>query len=192
MTDKDWSNYYKATAVKPPRPLLVKALEHVKNKSKAIDLGGGALNDAKYLIGQGFDVTVVDKSPLVEQEAKNMPSDKLHVHTSSFEEFDFPTDEYDLASAMFALPFTSPSYFESVLLKIKDSLKKDGVFCGQFFGERDEWKTNPNMTFHTKDQVEKLLSDLEIILFKEDEKDDKTAKGDMKHWHVFHVIARKL
>ena len=166
-------------------------LEYVVERGKAIDIGGGALNDTKYLLEQGFDVTVIDKSPLMEQEAKNIPSNKLRTTTISFEDFIFPKEEYDLTSAMFALPFTSPSHFNKVFKKIKGSLKKDGIFCGQFFGDRDEWNTNPNMTFHTKEQAQELLNDLEVISFKEDEKDDKTAKGDMKHWHVFHIIARK-
>lgn len=191
MANKDWSDYYKATQSKPPRSLLIKVLEYVKNKSKAIDVGGGALNDTKYLLDQGFEVTVIDESPLMEKEAKNIPSDKLQAITTSFEEFNFPKEEYDLASAMFALPFTAPQHFTEVFEKIKSSLKKDGIFCGQFFGDRDEWKTNPNMTFHTKEQAEELLKDLEIISFKEEEKEDKTATGGMKHWHIFHIIARK-
>lgn len=191
MTNKDWSDYYKATKAKPPRPLLVKALEYVPDKSKAIDIGGGALNDTRYLLDQGFDVTVIDKSPLMEDEAMNIQSDKLHAHTTSFEDFNFPKEEYHLASAMFALPFTDPEHFNMVFSKIKDSLKKGGVFCGQFFGDRDEWKTNLNMTFHTKERAQELLNGLEVIFFKEDEKDDKTATGDMKHWHVFHIIAKK-
>lgn len=189
---KDWSDYYKATQSKPPRPLLVKALESVINKGKAIDIGGGALNDTKYLLDQGFEVTVIDKSPLMEQEAKNIPSDKLRAITTSFEDFNFPNEEYDLASAMFALPFTSPTHFTEVFEKVKSSLKNGGIFCGQFFGDRDEWNTNPKMTFHTKEEAENLLKDVEVISFKEEEKEDKTATGGMKHWHVFHIIARKI
>ncbi|HEV7702311.1 MAG TPA: class I SAM-dependent methyltransferase [Candidatus Paceibacterota bacterium] len=191
MAEKDWSQYYTATKSKPPRPLLVKALEYVVHKDKAIDIGGGALNDTRYLLEQDFDVTAIDKSPLMEQESKNIQSDKLHTFTTGFEEFDFPENEYDIATAMYALPFTDSTHFDAVFAKIKSSLKTGGIFCGQFFGERDEWSVNPKMIFHTKQQVENLLKDLEIISFKEEEKDDTTAKGDMKHWHVFHVIARK-
>ncbi len=98
--DKDWSDYYKATKAKPPRPLLVKALGFVKNKGKAIDLGGGALNDSKYLLDQGFDVTVIDKSPLMEQEAKDIPNNKLHAFTFAFEDFNFPKAEYEFVVLM--------------------------------------------------------------------------------------------
>ncbi len=47
------------------------------------------------------------------------------------------------------------------------------------------------MTFHTREQAENLIEDLEVIYFKEKKKDDKTAKDDMKHWHEFHIIAKK-
>lgn len=48
------------------------------------------------------------------------------------------------------------------------------------------------MTFHTKKEAEKLLSGMEILEFTEEEKDDKPVVGDLKHWHVFHIIARKI
>jgi len=191
MIKKDWSDYYQATKLKPPRPLLIRAIEYVKNKDKAIDIGGGALNDTKYLLEKGFEVIAIDKSPLMNEESKKIPHSKLSAITTSFENYHFPKEEYDIASAMFALPFTSPKHFEKVFSNIKESLKKGGIFCGQLFGDRDEWKNNSEMTFHTKEQVKKLLGDIEIIYLNEEEKESKTAVGDMKHWHIFHIIARK-
>ena len=188
---RDWAEYYEITKNKPPSKLLIKALAHVKNKGKAIDVGGGPLKDTRYLLEQGFDVTVVDKSDLMVKEAETIKSDKLHCFVSAFADFDFPKNEYDIASAMYSLPFNPPEGFGVVFAKIKQSLVKDGIFCGQCFGIRDEWNTNPKMTFHSKEQVEKLLSDMEVILFDEEEKDDKTANGTPKHWHIFHFIAKK-
>lgn len=186
-----WSGYYDATRAKPPRPLLVKALGYVAEKGKALDLGAGALNDTRYLLDQGFEVVAVDKSPQVQDEAKSISSDKLHVQISSFEDFIFPENTFDLVSAMFALPFTLPENFNKVFFSLIQSLKKGGVFCGQFFGTRDGWASEPKMTFHSEEQVKTLLNGLEILYFNEEEKDGKTARGDAKHWHVFHVIARK-
>lgn len=189
---RDWQEYYEITKNKPPSKLLIKALEYVVKKDKAIDIGGGALKDTRYLLEQGFDVTVVDKADLMAKEAEIIKSDKLHFFVSAFADFDFPKNEYDIASAMYSLPFNPPESFEEVFAKIKDSLVRGGIFCGQCFGVNDEWSTNQKMTFHTKEQVEKLLSDTEVILLKEEEKDDKTANGTPKHWHVFHFIAKKL
>ncbi len=188
---KEWSEYYKATKARPPRPLLMKALEYLSNKNKAIDIGGGALNDSKYLLEQGFEVTVIDKSPFLQEQAEALNSDKLHATVTSFEDFNFPENTYDLASAMFALPFTHPQHFDTVFKKIKNSLKKNGVFCVQLFGPNDEWSKKPEMSFHTKEQVKKLFHDMEIISIKEVEEDGSTATGSSKHWHVFHIIAKK-
>ena len=190
--EKDWAEYYEITKNKTPSKLLVKALGYVNNKGKAIDIGGGALKDTRYLLEQGFDVTVVDKADLMAKEAEKIKSEKLHYCVSSFFDFDFPKNGYDIASAMYALPFNPPESFEIVFTKIKQSLVKGGIFCGQCFGVRDEWSTNQEMSFHTKGQVAKSLSDMEVILLDEEEKDDKTANGTLKHWHVFHFIARKL
>lgn len=189
--ENGWSEYYEITKAKPPSKLLLEALGYVTHKDKAIDIGGGALKDTRYLLDQGFDVTVIDKSPLMEQEAKALQNEKVHPFTTSFENFDFPVHEYDIASAMFALPFTEPAHFEKVFAQVKDSLRKDGIFCGQFFGKNDEWADNPKMSFHTKEQVEKLLRDMEIISLNEVEEDGTIANGTPKHWHIFHVIAKK-
>ena len=67
-----------------------------------------------------------------------------------------------------------------------------GYFVGNFFGTKDEWKnTNEDMTFLSKEQVLNLFKEFEIIEFKEIEKDSPTGLGEMKHWHIFEIIARK-
>lgn len=188
----DWSEYYKNTKNSPPSPVLIKALGYVKQHNKAIDIGGGALKDSRYLLEHGFDVTVIDEEKLMGELAIEIKSDKFRPVISSFADFDFPQDTYDIASAMYALPFTSPHTFEVVFQNIKQSVVKGGIFCGQLFGVRDEWSKNADMTFHTKDQVTKLFSDMEVILLEEVEKDGRTADGQPKHWHVFNFIAKRV
>jgi hypothetical protein len=193
MTETNtWSEFYKITKSHPPSELLIKALEYVPRKNKAIDLGGGALKDTRFLLEQGFEVTVIDKEDALAKGAEELGSNKLHYHISSFADFDFPKNEYDIACAIFALPFNPPSSFDDVFHKIRGSLARNGIFCGQFFGTQDEWSADPNMTFHTKKQVEKLLAGMEVILLDEKQWDGKLALGTPKHWHVFHVIARKI
>lgn len=189
---KDWTEFFQITKNRPPSLLLVRALQFVTHRSRAIDIGGGALKDTRYLLERGFDVAVVDESDLMEKEAEAIVSDKLHYFVSSFADFYFPKNEYDIASAMYALPFNPPESFNAVFAKIKQSLVNGGVFCGQCFGVHDEWSSDKKMTFHNKVQVEKLLSDMDVIALDEEEKDDKTALGTPKHWHVFHFIAKNI
>jgi hypothetical protein len=48
-----------------------------------------------------------------------------------------------------------------------------------------------DLTFHTRAQALGLLDGLELERFDEVDEDGKTATGEPKHWHVFHVIARR-
>lgn len=186
-----WSDYYKRTKNQRPSPLLISALQYVPHRNQAIDVGGGALRDTRYLLEQGFDVTVIDSEPQMLIESKNISSSKLNPICTTFSNFKFPVNTFDIASAMYSLPFNPPDSLPSVFADIKSSLVDKGIFCGQLFGIRDEWSRNRSMTFHTYDQVLQLLSDMEIISLHEEDKDGKTATGTPKHWHVFHFIARK-
>lgn len=189
--ETNWSKYYELTKEYPPTKLLLEALPYVIHKDKAIDIGGGALRNTRHLLQQGFDVTVIDKEPTPEESIKMLASHKLHPIVSTFANFKFPESEYDIVCAMFSLPFNPPDTFTEVFHRIKASLVRDGIFCGQFFGTRDEWSKNTQMTFHTKEQIESLLEGMNILSLTEDEKDGKIADGTPKHWHIFHCIAQK-
>ncbi len=187
-----WSEYYKITKDKPPSKLLVGALNYVKNREKALDIGGGALKETRYLLSEGFEVTVIDSSELMAKEAEKINSAKLHYFVTPFDKFNFPKDTFDIVSAMYSLPFNSPTTFNSVFNKIKKSLVRNGIFCGQLFGIRDQWSNRTDMTFHTIEQAKELFSGMEMIYFKEEEKDGQIANGRPKHWHVFHFITKKI
>ncbi len=187
----NWSEHHNQTKSYPRHSQLLEALEYVKSRGKAIDVGAGNLNDACYLLEHGFDVIVVDIEKSILKIAEEINSSNLHCHISSFADFDFPQNTFDFVSAMFSLPFNPPDTFDMVFANIKQSLTKGGIFCGQFFGPKDEWSSNPNMTVHSKEQVESLLADMEVISIKEVEKDATLADGSPHHWHVFHVIAKR-
>ena len=46
------------------------------------------------------------------------------------------------------------------------------------------------MTFHTRAEVHTLLEPFEIKVLREVEEDGQALSGP-KHWHIFHMIARK-
>lgn len=193
MTDHKWEEYVAKTKNAKPRPLLVKAADLVKEKNEALDLGSGAMNDVRYLVTQGFKhVTAVDSEPVATEIIKNFPSDKVSYVISTFENFDFEENKYDLVNSQYSLPFNPKESFDRVIASIIKSLKPGGVFTGQFFGERDEWNTpGANMTFINKDKAQRVLSNLKIVEFNEEDQEGNTAAGKMKHWHIFHFIALK-
>jgi tellurite methyltransferase len=187
-----WQTYHEKASERPPHPSLVEAFEFVSHKDAALDLGAGSLNDSKFLLTKGFsNVLAVDAEPSVSEKADTMQDERLKVTISKFESFDFPANAFDLINAQYSLPFTSPESFDDVFKNMKNSLKKDGIFVGELFGENDSFKDRPTMTFHSLKEVENLFSDMKVIEMREDERDGSTVSGDNKHWHVFTVIARK-
>ena len=186
----DWGRFYSFTKDSPPWPLLIHAASLAPRNGRALDLGAGAGRDARYLLEQGFKVSAVDADPRSVALLSALPQTHLHVVHSSFEDFAFAT--YDLISSQFALPFIPRNHFDDVFARLKASLSPGAVFAGQFFGVHDQWNTSDrNMTFLTRAEALALLSDLETIEFTEEDADGHIADGSPKHWHIFHVLARR-
>ena len=79
----------------------------------------------------------------------------------------------------------------NVMKKIYASLKKNGIFTGQLFGDKDEWFGNPKMTFHTAEEAKKQFTGYTVIQLEEKERDNILANGKPKHWHQFDFIVKK-
>ena len=91
----------------------------------------------------------------------------------------------------FELPFCRPAHFDQLWNRIATSLRDGGRVSGHLFGDRDGWASEAGMSFHTRSDVEQLLRGFVAERLEEVEEDGRTAVGEPKHWHVFHVVARK-
>jgi SAM-dependent methyltransferase len=190
----NWGQFYGFTKDSPPWPLLMRAAALAPSDGQALDLGAGAGRDTRYLLEQGFQVTAVDAEPGAAALLATLPQDHLLVAQSTFEDFPFAFATYDLISAQFALPFMPKERFATVFVRLKAALVPGGVFAGQFFGVHDEWNVPERahaMTFLTRAEAEDLLSNLEIIELVEEDADGHKADGSPKHWHIFHILARR-
>lgn len=190
MSDIIWSDFYEKTRNNPPWPRLVRAVSLLGRAGEALDLGCGAGRDTRYLLACGFHVTAVDREAASLAALANLSTDHLRLVQSSFEDFAF--ESYDLVNAHYALPFTNKEQFPAVLARLKASLRPGGVFAGQFFGINDTWNTPESaMTFLTREQARSQIAGMEIVEFEEEDEDGTTALGEQKHWHIYHIIARK-
>lgn len=192
MKDFTWTNFLNATRNQPHWNLLERTVTLTGHPGYALDLGSGAGRDTRYLLSQGWDVTAVDSNSDAIAILAELPQDHLRIVQSSFEDFTYGHEVYDLINAQFALPFNPEASFNEVFARIKRALKPGGYFTGQFFGVRDQWNTpENNMTFLTREQVDELLSDMKVVELTEEGKMGNTALGTSKYWHVFHAIAQK-
>ena len=187
----NWLQYIDKTKHKPPRPLLVSALEYVNGKEAALDLGAGALNDSRYLLKFGFKkVTAIDSEENLEL-VKEIKSKKFNFIKIRIEDYIFTENVFDLVNAQFVLPFVKKEKMDSVILGIKKSLKTGGIFNGQFFGVNDSWCNLLNVTVYSREEVNHFLSNFGVISLKEEETEGQTALNGEKHWHLFNFIVRK-
>lgn len=204
---RDWPAYFARMEGKPPRETLLDALgrfaaEGVPDAggpkaagtgALAIDLGCGAGTDAAELLRRGWSVLAVDGHPeafqrMVVREGIR-PTPRLTMRMADFADLgELPRCR--LVNASFSLPFCPPEHFGRVWAAVRGAIEPGGRFAGQFFGERDTWAALPDRSHHTRAEVEGLLAGLEIETLKEEERDGTDAKDKVKHWHVFHVVAR--
>ncbi|QTE22716.1 class I SAM-dependent methyltransferase [Polaribacter cellanae] len=183
----------------PPAHTLSQTLDFMSRKDrlknlKAIDLGCGNGIDTFALLEEGFNVLAIDKdsnaSLLLQKHISSKHLVVFSFQNSSFESLD-ELPSADLVNASFSLPFCHPNKFEKLWSNITSCINPEGFFCGHFFGPKDSWSSNSDMTFHNMEAVKKLFEEFELLYFEETAKNGKTLSGKEKFWHVFHIVAKK-
>jgi len=187
-----WSRFY-AAAGEQPRETLLDALARFEADGHApgtaVDVGAGTGRDTAELVRRGWRVVAVDANPEAAARLRGL-GDAVEVLETRFEDADWP--ECELVNASFSLPFCAPEGFERCWQRVRARLSPGGRFCGHLFGVNDDWAGQEDMNFHSRDEVERLLAGLEIERLDELDEDGSTALGEAKHWHRFHVVARRL
>jgi tellurite methyltransferase len=194
--NSDWDEYYERVAGRPPRQTLLAALERFGAEGdarSAVDLGCGDGRDTIELLRRGWRVLAIDaEAAAIERLLARRdlpPNAALETRCARFEDAAWPSA--DLVNASFALPLCPPERFPELWARIERSLAMGGCFAGQLFGERDEWRGEPGITHHSRADVERLLSGFAVEMLAEEESDATTPYGKPKHWHLFHIVARK-
>lgn len=187
---RDWGRYY-AAAGSEPRDTLLRAADRFATPGAAVDLGCGNGRDTIELLRRGWHVVAIDGQAHAIELLRERVGDHPLLETQVAKYADASWPEVDLVNASWALPFCAPPLFESVWERIVTSLTEGGRFAGQLFGERDGWAPADDITFLPRPRLEALLAPFELERLDEVEEDSQTATGEPKHWHVFHVVARK-
>jgi SAM-dependent methyltransferase len=194
----EWEVYYRATEGRSLRELFVEATAFLPPAPPndrplvAVDLGCGDGAETLELLRRGWTVLAVDRSPegiaRLRESVRPSERDRLSTRVAPYSELDLPPA--DLVYAGLSLPFCEPHEFDEVWSRVTSSIRPGGFFVGHLFGPHDSWAGTPDMTFHTRAEVEALLAEFEIEGLREQDEDGEAVSGP-KHWHVFHVIARK-
>lgn len=201
-----WEAYYRKTTDRGPRETTLLALDLFEKEPGrashilpplALDLGCGGGRDTIEMLKRGWRVLALDAEPAALELLRarsDLPSEpRLETRLSRIEDTALPGTLF--VNASFSLPLCPPQSFFPLWSRCVAALLVGGRFAGQFFGKRDSWADpesgKSGITFLSRRQAEDLLSGLEVEYFVEEEGDSTTPRGKTKHWHVFHVVARK-
>jgi len=189
----NWNDYNRERKNNPPRDTLLFALKKFSEEGKvngsAFDIGCGPGNDTVELLSNGWQVIATDSNPDVLNYLEPLLkkyTNKLEIQITSFEDINWK--ETELVNASFALPFCPKEYFNYLGDNIRANIRVGGRFSGQFFGMKDEWK---DLVRHTRKEIIEMFSGFDFEMIGEIEKDDRAASEEMKHWHIFNIVAKK-
>ncbi len=192
-----WAAYYEKLRQRPPRKTMLEALERfgpVPAGRLAVDLGCGDGRDVIEMLRRGWRVMAVDAEPLALErllERPDLPPEAaITPLVARIEHVSLPNDAL-LINSSFAMPLCPPDDFHRLWTEIRSHLPRGGRFSGQWYGERDSWKGREGITFVTRKEAFALLEGLDVEYFDEEEHDGLTPRGTTKHWHIFHIVARK-
>jgi tellurite methyltransferase len=192
----DWVGYYDEQGDREPRDVLREALGRFEAEGRgggeAIDLGCGQGVDTAELLRRGWEVVAIDATEEGIRRLRQRVGDagpRLRTVVSRMEDIEVPSA--DLVYAGFSLPYCRPEVFPRLWDDIRSAIRPGGRFAGELFGDRDTWaSTEDDMTFFEIDPARTLFDGMELESFVEEETDEE-GWGEMKHWHVFHAIARR-
>ena len=171
---------------------VLRSFEVEGRVGSAVELGCGDGTGSVELLTRGWEVLSIDAhDDAIRRLRERIPADaepRSTTMVSSMESADLPAT--DLVFASFSLPFCPPAAFPGLWHRIRSALRPGGRVAGELFGDRDTWASDPSMTFHTEGAARALFDGLEVESFVEEDEDGESFDGP-KHWHVFHVIARR-
>jgi SAM-dependent methyltransferase len=191
-----WAAYYDKLRDRPPRKTVLAALDAFGPPSSdpvVIDLGCGDGRDVVAMARRGWHVVAVDSEPaaLEQLRARAMPGGELVTAIAArLEEVPLPIGVRWVNSS-FAMPLCEPERFHDLWGRIVAALPPGGRFTGQWYGPRDSWQGRAGITFVERSEALSLLTGFDLELFEEEEADSVTPRGNPKHWHIFHIVARR-
>ncbi len=162
---------------------------------RAFSFGAGPGNEVIDLIKNGWDVTASDISPtsgkVIEERAK------MHYGKFSFQNRKFGDErmrgKYDYFFSFFALPFGDKKKVSQLIRHMSLYSKQNSLVALNFFGPTHDFVKSPKVFAMTEKDIRKLMRSnrFHILYFMHRNYDKPDTEGNIIHWDVFDVIARK-
>ena len=199
MTDQPstahWADFNAAQHGRAVRPLCSQLLAAAGDGHgrRAVDLGCGAGVETRALLAAGWVTLALDTDEhalrRLEAELPEPLRPALTVAVADLEDL-AALPPADLVHAGYTLPWVRPARFPSTWQVVRRALRPGAWLAVDLFGDRDGWAGRADVTCHAESAAHRLFEGLEVLRFDVEEEDGE-AFGGPKHWHVFHVVARR-
>lgn len=187
-----WTDYNDAQAGRSVRRILESVLDLAGpgDGRPATDLGCGSGVEARVLAAAGWRVSAVDSDPEMPSRLADLTATgQVRAVTGDLREVGLPSTA--LLHSSFTLPFVPPPDFPHLWERIRCSLLPGAWLAVHLFGPRDDWSGGSGLSIHTRAAVDQLVAGLVDVRIEEEESDAPSFGGAVKHWHVWHVLARQ-
>ncbi len=192
-----WRRYWDVTEGRPPRPTLLFALDRFAAEGRTglevLDLGCGIGRDSLEILRRGHRLLAVDREAEALQRLRaRVPPElraQLRTEVADLERWEMPPA--DLVNASFVLHSLSRPGFDRLWRRLASRLRPGGRFAGHLLGPKDSWVGRGRSWGLARAELDSLLAGFEVEMLEEEEDDSVTPRGEAKHWHLWHIVARR-
>ncbi len=171
-----------------PNAFLVEAMKGIPPGGKALDVGAGMGRNAIHLAELGWDVTGIDLSAKgleVMQASAEKAGLKVRTIKTSYEEFDFGRERWDLVAMILSW---APVEEAGFLARLKESIRPGGYVVFEHVIQRLKNPFPSGVHAMAPGTLRELFKDFEIMIYRE--LDDYGDWGGPPTPHV-RMVARK-
>jgi SAM-dependent methyltransferase len=156
-----------------PNAFLKAHASLLKRGDKALAIADGEGRNGVFLAEQGLDVLSVDFSPLAQEKARRLASERgvtLKIKQADILNWDWPVEAFDVVAAIF-FQFAGPEGRAKIFAGIKKTLKPGALLLLEGYGPKQlEYKTGgpPHLeNLYTRELFEKAFADFSSIEVRE-------------------------
>jgi len=194
----DWTGYIDTTTGNMEKYVFNDAYDKYladKKPGIAVDFGSGAGNEDIFLAKRGWHVFAYDSSKRSGEILSKRSIDlkgKISFHLSDFDSANLPKS-IDFFISFYSLPFGNKQSLPDLIHKISVIMNKEGVFAGNFFGDKADFVKSGNCYSVTEEEIRALLekNNFQIKYFLRRTYQQYSASMEKTNFDLYDIIAIK-
>ncbi len=182
---------------RPPRATTRFALEAFarerRRRLRAVDLGCGGGRDARAILEAGHRLLAIDRTPEAETALERAlpPRLRCRLRFIRADLADFTPPACDFINASFCLFALPREAFLGLWERIRSALAPGGRFAGHLLGPEDSWVVRGRCWGVDRQELAQLAAGFTLEYLDEERCRSRTPRGEIKHWHLWHLVLRR-